>query len=487
MQNSRLISLIKLLSPGELRRFTAFVHSPFFNQQEKVRHLWQLISDTGPHFSGPDLSKEILYESLFQEPPNTSYQPLHDQMSLLLRLFELFLATRQFLQNEDQQSQNLLQGLISQGESGDHVSRVYEKSIRKLDQAAIKDHRYYLRRYELMTVEDHLSSQQRRGWGQDYGQRIEQLDIFYVATKLRYVCEILNRKGLAGAENLEEKIREIEELFSHLTEEGQQLPTIQLYYQVFNMLAEPEVEGHYQKLVKLLRQNVQEFSQSEAYNLYAYAQNYCIKKINKGSAKYQDELFQLYKILLQEGLLIEGGTLAHAHFKNITTLGLRMQDYDWVREFLSTYKDKLLEPVRESAYTYNLASYYYETKDYKAAMKLLQQVDFTDVFYDLSGRVMLLKIFYEISDWDSIRYATEAFKGFLKRHKEIPKSYHQLHYNFLMFVRKLARLNQQNKRQDPADFLPRWEKAQQSLKEQPQIAQRKWIEDKLRYLRPLPA
>ena len=210
--------------------------------------------------------------------------------------------------------------------------------------------------------------------------------------------------------------------------------------------------------------------------MYAYAQNYYIRQINRGESRYLHEILQLYKQLLANELLLDQGMIAHEHYKNITTVGLRTKAFDWVLEFLEHYRSRLHPDIRENAYTYNLAAYHYERQQYREAMKLLNHVTFTDVFYHLSAKSILLKIYFELRDDDSLRYHFQAFEAFIKRNKQIPGYHTQTHRNLLRFAKKLWRIRRkQDKYGQEADLSRRLADLEDAMNETRAIANSSWL------------
>ncbi|MEZ5056131.1 MAG: hypothetical protein R2879_03750 [Saprospiraceae bacterium] len=71
----------------------------------------------------------------------------------------------------------------------------------------------------------------------------------------------------------------------------------------------------------------------------------------------------MQKLLLEKEIIFSDGYLNEWHFKNIVTIGSRLKETDWVKEFLENYKEKLHPSIAENAYSYNLAYLYYTMND----------------------------------------------------------------------------------------------------------------------------
>ncbi|MEM6967190.1 MAG: hypothetical protein AAF573_20680, partial [Bacteroidota bacterium] len=73
------------------------------------------------------------------------------------------------------------------------------------------------------------------------------------------------------------------------------------------------------------------------------------------------------------------------------------------------------------------------------AMKLLQKVEFKDIFHNLNARKMQLRMYYELNELDALESFLDSFERYLKRHKEL--GYHKEHHlNLIRVVRKMIRI-----------------------------------------------
>ena len=141
-------------------------------------------------------------------------------------------------------------------------------------------------------------------------------------------------------------------------------PVVNIYYHVILTLIDPEEEEHFKKLKELLFTHGEVLQTETQKEVFAFALNYCIRKINKGRANYQPEIFALYKDALQRGLLLEDGTLTPWDYKNIVTIGLRNKEYKWTDSFIDEYIRTLPKKEQDNAYTFNRARYYFATGKY---------------------------------------------------------------------------------------------------------------------------
>ncbi len=99
----------------------------------------------------------------------------------------------------------------------------------------------------------------------------------------------------------------------------------------------------------------------------------------------------------------------------------------------------LLSSERENAYTYNLANVYFNSGEYSRSLKLLQQVEFSDVYYQSDSKSILLKTYFELEETESFFYHATAFRTFLKRNKLISDYQRTIYLNLIRNSSQLMR------------------------------------------------
>ncbi|MEM7659290.1 MAG: hypothetical protein AAF399_24435 [Bacteroidota bacterium] len=438
-----------------------------------------------PDFVPELLSKHILFTATFGKAELFQEQKLHDQKSQLLRLLEQFLAQLNYQSEEALQARQLLSAFEKRN-LADHFPRLYRKIHRQHLKTSKRDNRFFLDAYLLEQVQDAFQGKrQTRKLGGNLNALGENLDVFYLGAKLRSTCEMLNRSRLLNQPFRSEMMKEIQSFLQQPDNRYLVYPSINIYFQIYLTLTSEEGGGEaYRELVQLLKAHAGLFPSNEAYAMYAYAQNFCIRQINQGKSEYLEELFRIYQRLLKEDLLLKNGVLAHEHYKNINTLALKQEEFEWAFDFLQMYRNRLPAEYKENAFNYNLAVWHYEQHQPKSALKLLQQVDFTDVYYHLSAKFILLKIYYEQQDDDALDYLIKAFLIFLKRNKQIAGYQIQAYQKLIRLIKKTARLRKQEHKLSASDFVLRWQALHTEVQQTQGIANSRWLKKQLQALQP---
>jgi hypothetical protein len=224
-----------------------------------------------------------------------------------------------------------------------------------------------------------------------------------------------------------------------------EVPIVALYYHCYQSLTEGN-EASFRAFRRELETQGKGLPEEETRTFALLAINYCIRRLNTGEARYVREAFDLYRIGLDTRALLENGFLSRFAFKNIVSLGLKLEEFVWVERFIEQYEPFLEEKYRSAHHDYNLAKVFFAQKNYRQAMPLLARVGERDLLLNLASRLMLLKMYYETEEFDALDALLASFKILLLRKKKVI-GYHSAHYlNMLRYIQKLVRLNQNDKK-----------------------------------------
>ncbi len=438
MHGSKLIKTLKTLSAKEMRQFGEFVHSPLHNKHIKLRSLVDMLQQSYPSFMQKNLAKEAVYAEIFPGQPYNEHK-VTDLMSYLVKLLEDFLAFAYYNEDELLKKQSLLKAFREKGMDKQFVrTREAAEALQKKN--IYRDEHFFYYQYLFEREADYFFIRhERRKQDESLQRKVDNLDLFYLSAKLKSICEMINRKNIVAGEFEFSMLDELLDYVKRNMDKFENVPAISIYYQVIVTLSTPEGEDHFQHLKQLLAEHSNKFTRQEASAMYGYAQNYCVKCVNNGNLRFLEELFGLYKLQIEQDIF-EGQYVSQWHYKNIVSAALRVGEYDWTAGFIEKFRHKIVPEHRENAYTYNLASYYYGSNNYDKALQLLQSVEFTDVYYHLGAKSMLLKMYYDLDEEESLFSLMDAFKIYLRRNKLISDYQRKVHSNLVRYTKKAFRL-----------------------------------------------
>jgi hypothetical protein len=139
------------------------------------------------------------------------------------------------------------------------------------------------------------------------------------------------------------------------------------------------------------------------------------------------------------------GQLSRFTYHNIVSTALQTGDIAWAKDFVETWTDKLEKTYRERMYAFSRAKIAYTGKAYQEALSFLQQSNYHDTLLNLGARTLLLKIYYELEEWDVLQSHLDAFQNYLRRKPDL--GYHRTNYQHLiLYTRRLLQVNPNSKK-----------------------------------------
>ena len=434
MYHSKAISYLHSFTRTEWQSFLAMLPSLNASKYKDISPLIQYLESLYPNWEEQTLEKQVYFKKAY---PKKKYDDklVRYQLSYLKGYIEQFLVIQSVLKNKLLYQAQLEQEVLER-KLFHQYSAIHEKSKEELAKSPIRDAEYYYQayQYELLQLSYH-SMTHTRNEKNNIEQVLKNLDSFYLAKKLQIASEVINIRNILSTDYTMFMLDEIMSYLSHHA--YNETPVIQVYLLIIRTLQDPDEEAHYLQLEQVLKTYMSQFTRKELYEIYQYLQNYCIKKINLGAIAYQQKLFENYQTQMENDILIYSGQISQWDYKNIVTIALRMQAYDWAENFIMKYKNYIPEEHKENAYSYNYANVLFRKGNYDKSLKLLQQVNMTDVYYKLDARSMLLKTYYELNEYATLQYHAQAFKKFLRRDNIISPYQKEIYSNMISYVMKM--------------------------------------------------
>ena len=432
MQHTRLFILLDTLDSNEWRRFDRWVHSPWVHQHADTARFWDLIAEQGL----AELQAETAFAQLYPDQPYDDAQ-MRTLRKYLLRLLLDFLAQESVEQDHWMKTYQGLRALRSKG-----ADRIFARQLRqadqRLNQTEAHDADHYLRRYWLEQLKLEYTAQHApRLLDESLQDANQALDIHYLAEKLLLLMAAASRPGVeTSPESLPLAGLVLQEVAQRYEA---QPPLIQACYQAYRAMVgsdAPQREA-YAHLRHLLQTAGQGLGRELRINLYLSAINVANALYQRGQEAYLREMLDLYREMLNQGLLQTGGLLSVHNYKNIVTLALRLGEYAWTEQFIEANRTDLPEQAQAGVYHYNLANLRSHQGRYREALRHLQQVEFIDPFYQIGYKMLQLKIYYECDEIEALLSLATTFRTFVRRQRQLPQRRKQAYLNFTRFTRAL--------------------------------------------------
>ncbi len=438
MENSFLISILTSLTRKEMTYFREFVSSPYYNKREDVRSLTDYLSNLYPNFNEKTCQPEIIFEAVFGK---TKYEK--KKLSLIftytMRLLEKFMATEIF-KEEEYKHKIYSNKFLCKRKQFKHGKKQMTQLKELLNKNPFRDLDYYKSRLNEAQAHDFATTSQGTVLPISlFTEKQKLLDISYLSEKLENACQQLARDRVLKREiSFDLNHFGIKEIFSN-ADIYEDVPSIRVYQSIFKMLNKWSEEDYFQAK-KLIQEYDAQFSFTEKRNLYTYLLNFCTGQINKGIKDFWAEIFNLYKILLAKETILEDGYLAEWFYKNIITVGTRLDERAWVENFMEEYKDKLHPDRAENAYSFNKASYFYNIGEHEKVLGLLLQVEYTDPRYSVGAKALLLQTYFDLEEDEALYSLADSFRLFLRRNNLLWESRKLGYANLFRLTKRAAKI-----------------------------------------------
>ncbi len=433
-QSPLLLETLLALPPADRKFLMECTHNSAFFPQEDAQRLIQWLLPQLQAIREAFPSSESIHGELFPGQPFAEHR-VRNTMALASSGLRRFLAWQHLEQQETQLDLFALARLRELG-----AEKPFLTLLHRLDKLAEQGETGFTDSAWLQfrladEANGFFGQKQLRVQDQHLQQKVNALDHWYLSIKLKEACELRNRRRVLNQPFQLAFLTAMDPELDQPPFAGQNL--LQLYRLVLRCLEHDRAEE-----VELLLEKMEEarggLSKEEAHGLLKHAQNACIRQINLGRPAFLQALFRLYQQQWPIDSPLPLASLSHTEAKNIATVALRLKAFEWCESFLTVYKATIAPEFRENVYEFCMASLLIERGEVKQAIRKLQTIDFTDVYYALSARHLLLKCWWLLEDWEALDYAVQAFEGFLRRNKLISRETQSAHVHFLRVMKKMV-------------------------------------------------
>lgn len=465
----KLFRLLAALKPREFKRFRLFVQSPFYNQTPGLAAFVEAIAAAYPAFHPEAVDSALLYRQLFPGEPYDDLR-MRTLRKQTLKLAEQFLVALRLEREPGIAGRALLMEAADRN-IDEFFPEWMEEARRQLDAYSYRNELYFWELFFLERLDlQYRVRNQSRLEAPAYEQLLLPLDQAFLIQKLGNACAAINHRSQLNQPG-ELDIPLLEPMMAHCQAQETALsPTARAYYLALRLLMRREDDEALPQLLELMQSQPEQFHPVDLLNLCGYAINYSNQQYRQGNEAFQRTMFSIYRFMLAQELLFDQARLSVHHYKNLCTLGIRLQEFEWTAGFIEQYRDRIDPEYRDSIYRYNLAYLSAALGDHRKALRLLQDVDFLDPFYRISHNLLLLKIYWECREIEPLFSLIQSFGMLLRRKHLLPRRQFEAYHQFTRLLRKLA-LKGAIQGAEPADM----ERLRLEIQQAAPLIDREWL------------
>jgi hypothetical protein len=230
---------------------------------------------------------------------------------------------------------------------------------------------------------------------------------------------------------------DMDKLLKLLKEENAMLFSyVMIYYCIQKCFSDYSDISYFAKARMYHKQIMNDLTEIENQSIYFAFTTYCINQISLG----RDDFFRkIFEIIIEK---LDAGYDAELHkdnypvnnFRDYIIIGLRVDEIEWVRNFVSKYSSMIPESYRDDEIKISLSRIAQYEGDFGSALKHLEKIKKKNFLHYIDILNLRIRSYFELGEMDDAYQEVERLKQYLNYHKEIPDSMKKENLSFVKDV-----------------------------------------------------
>ena len=448
-----LIKILKNFSLKEVNEFEKLLNSPFYNNHSTLIKLYGELRKYYPGFSDVNVTKEYLFQ-VVNAGKKYDDKLFRKYLSRLSKLAELYLNILQTRLEKEKTDFNVLTQLSCRD-----LNEVYEKKLREVEKAFKKNdkidadtyflkHQLFTIKYNHETTGKHINSKNQYLIG-SYDNMVNYF-LFFTSSFISQVdsnqysfnfdVKSYPLNLLLDSNSIEKFVMELKKIKTPENKE-------RLYFMeiILNDMKMNSVENGlvaYRDLKNLVYKFPGRLSDTMLYYLLQRMNVFCILESIKGNNDMNREIFENYKMLLDNNLFnsYKTANLSLLDFRMILSSALKNNEFEWTENFLAEKIILLKEELRTNVRHYGNAVLSLYKKKYPDALTHISKIKSESSPITSDIYILKAKIFYLIGHFDSAVALADSFRHYITGNKHISDFHKITLLNFIKYYKSILRL-----------------------------------------------
>lgn len=446
MIKHKLIRILQTFSKKELSDFKNLVHSPYFNKNQQVKDLIDVLHKY-PQLASPHVDKKVLIKKVLKskQPNKKDEQTLQNLFTKLTKLCYTFLTNEALKDKPIDKNIHILSTYKDRQAIIDALYSPTQNLLNKMDKGNIQYYRY---KYELGTLRMFWTDlfEKKKMPSNEIKTINDNFDTYYVFTKVLNLYEIVNA-SLISEDPLPISKAKTEALAVYLQNTWKDNVLIQKFVQTLLMLLNMNEEHSefYDELKLFLEREAYDHPQALVLELIKAIMNYCTVKNLRyydpdKSMDYEKDFLIFFDLELD--ILEQMGiqSLPANLFANYVGTAVGANETAKGYAFIEKHKSKLAPDQREESYLLAKATLLFHESRVNEAHALVKDLSPQIGILKILLRSLMLKIYYKQKEFLALSYTLENGRLFAMRHKAAPQAKSYLKY--LNFFKRLGRITE---------------------------------------------
>lgn len=441
LESSNLISLLRTFTKEEVREFTKFLKSPFFNNRSEVTKLYLEISKYHPGYTSNELTNESIYSKL---RPETAYNDPEMRMlkSSLKKLAGEFVSYKIYTHQNFEPRLNMIDALFLRNQTD-----MMESEIEKMEKDFGKIERwtdiylYYewalnIKKRNIMLMKSRIDERLAAQIRSDndmfgffiYDFLISQIDKFVSSAGTRFAKTDSVYDGFI-------QIIDIEKLKSLISiiegPKGKLIESCYLAYRTLNEDSRQFAEELHSNILKY----GDHFENGILINLYYILKFFYNQKPDKESKL---KLFNITREYTEQNLLAqsEQGNIPPGSFVELIEIASQVGETKWAEEFLNRNLDRVEISLKDRVYLQSMVLINYYSQQFEPSLRFLAKISGADL--GTKFRVLKCRMMYKLNLTEELLAFINTSRHFAASDKTLLKTKAEEFTAFLSLLRKMT-------------------------------------------------
>ncbi|MBZ0201653.1 MAG: hypothetical protein K8I03_01410 [Ignavibacteria bacterium] len=452
MHNSNVISILRKFSQAEINEFTLFIRSPFYNKNQSIVKIYEYLKKQWPDFELTATGRKFIYKKIFEsrEYNDGFMRVLISKLTQLLEEYltvinirnrplsqKIFLLNELNLRKLEKEFRAVIKkaDVILSETPGNSMNYFYDKAM-------LEDNKYFFYNWSLGTKRKNKTPEEG-----SLKLIIDNFTRFYLIASLTMLRKVqyikYYRKINIDLSFIEQILKTLE---SH-PEEFSDTPLINLYTNEILLLTKGD-RKYYNTLKLIFLKEAQKLSYPELYSLHNILQRYLAKQVITDKHDFKREQFVLYKNAVSKNIIVYPFKtyIEEYMFIAIVNSSLSANDIAWARSFIFSNEKFLLDNIKEIVTQICLAKIDFSEGNFAKSFSRLKNIKTKNPDTQLQIKVILLKIYFELSLFEEAVLAIDSTRHLLiKAEKSVPSVFTENYKGFLKFYSVLLKAKEKNR------------------------------------------
>lgn len=431
MKNSKLIRILSVLKKEEFHSLERYIKSQIKDKNDNVWLFFRQIEQQLTQKEGSNIEKEFLFKKLY---PKQTYND--GKMRRLMH--ELLLQVENYIYTAANEKPFAREKQLLDFYVAHYATKDFSESLQKLTQSLAE---YSPQDVFYWETKAQLEIYRGKELGMNYVFKNEMNipNIIQSQTTVFFIHQLKYHFYLLANQNLAKKVPFSPFFHQILQEINENLiwrenPLINIYYACIQLFIAEDATDFFEQLRQLVLTPSAILPHVEWASIAFSLRNYASRQRKKQS-KFTRILFELFFEHLPLGFVFSNNHISPQAFIHIVNTGITLNEIAQINTFVAQYEAYLQKDIKENILLLSEALILHGSEQYNASLQKLTLLKrFEHYTFELSLRILIIKNYCCLQEWELCISQLHSFKMYVYRHDKLNEDRRISYQNFIKIM-----------------------------------------------------